>query len=213
MKVRISRKRRHVSRKARRNPRFGAHRPTLLYTWKGWKRPRHSKLFKKSTRVNPKHRRHYRFARRNPALPFGINHVFMGGAKIAGGIALGFLGMPVLCKFMPAGITAKYSRFYGILHVVIGAVAASMIRNKMAKEMALIVAGTGVYDLLASNVTMLGLPALPRSGGMLGDEPGVVGMGASYQQIGRDYAPALGSSYETVGSDDISYGGDEIEIG
>jgi hypothetical protein len=83
----------------------------------------------------------------------------------------------------------------------------------MIKDAALVVAGTGVYDLIASNVTMLSLPTLPRSIPALGlgEEPGVVGMGASYQQVGADFAPALGASYQ--GADDISYGEDALEIG
>jgi hypothetical protein len=137
--------------------------------------------------------------------------VAIGGLKMAGGIALGFMGMPVICKFMPADLTAKYRQYYGIIHVVLGAVAASTIKQQIVKDMALTVAGVGIYDLIASNLKMLGLPALPSTSELLGpvagDEPGV---------IGADFAPALGSSYSVMGSsygtDDIAYGGDEDSL-
>lgn len=137
----------------------------------------------------------------------------MGGLKVASGIIAGNLGMGLICKFMPAEMTAKYGQYYGAIHIVAGAVGAAVIKNRMAKDIFLLVAATGVYDLIASNVSMLGLPVLSRGlPKMFGDEPGVIGMGASYQQIGRDYEPALGASYETVGADDITYGGDNIEL-
>jgi hypothetical protein len=97
----------------------------------------------------------------------------------------------------------------------LGAVVAGTIKNKDVKDVALIVAGTGVYDLIASNLKFLGLPTLPNAtpllGQKMGDDPSVIG--SSYQEVAADYAPALGSSYQEVGADDISYGDDEIEIG
>jgi len=218
----VKRPRRRAKAKARRrrhNPRFGLHRPTLLYSGGRWFRRKRSKLIRKGTRINPKRRRHFRSRRsyrRNPALPFNIQNVAMGGVKIAGGIVAGGLLMPVVTMVMPKDLTAKYGKFYGVIHIVLGAVLASFLKNKMLKDAALVVAGTGVYDLIASNVGMLGLPQLPRSSALfpspkMGEEPGVIG--SSYQeQVGIDYAPALSASYQEVG-DDIAYGGDEIEIG
>ena len=156
-----------------------------------------------------------------PKLPFQLDRVAMGGLKIAGGIAIGMLGMPVLVKFMPTDVTIKYRKYFGLIHVVVGAVAAATIRKQLVRDLALTVAGVGVYDLIASNLPMLGLPAVSNTtpllaldaaqaaalatGGVHGDEPGVIGMEA-------DFAPALGSSYQTMGAsygtDDIAYGGD-----
>jgi hypothetical protein len=98
------------------------------------------------------------------------------------------------------------------IYVVGGAVLAGTIRMQAVKEVALVIAGVGVYDLIASNLKMLGLPVLPYIKAMpaAGHEPGVIG--SSYQQVAADYAPALGSSYQQVGEDDISYGGDAVEI-
>lgn len=205
-------------------PRFGVHRPKLQYGSlpggrTGWKRPKHSKLFPKPVRLNPRHRR---YTRRNPSLPLGIDKVAIGGLKMAGGIAIGMFGMPLIVKLVPASML-KHRKFFGAIHVVIGAVAAATLKNKHIKDAALVMAGTGVYDLIASNITMLGLPTLPNSSlllgdvsekieaaGLKGDEPGVIG--SSYQEVSADYEPALGSSYQEIG-DDIEYGGDEIEIG
>jgi hypothetical protein len=231
MVYKIARRKRRAHR--RRNPRFGVHRPTLIFGAGGWHRPgkkghRRSRLFKRATRINARKRRHavrhatrhnprrmFRHYRRNPSIPFAIDKVAIGGLKVAGGLIAGSLGMSVLGKFMPATVTAQYGKFYGAIHIVAGAVAAATLKNKMIKDVALIVAASGVYDLIASNVSFLGLPPLPRSNPLLGktgDEPGVVGVGASYQQIGTDYEPALGASYQQVGVDDISYGGDSIEL-
>jgi len=147
--------------------------------------------------------------------------MIMGGAKIAGGIAIGFLGMPVICRYLAPMIdkTYKYRNFYGLVHVVAGALAATFVKKQVVRDMALTVAGVGIYDLIARNLPMLQLPSLPSYNPMIGGsaelqalkgEDGVVGMEA-------DYAPALGSSYQQMGAsygeDDISYGGDDgIEL-
>jgi hypothetical protein len=156
--------------------------------------------------------------------------VAIGGLKLAGGIVIGTLGMPVIVKFMPADLSRKYRKFYGLIYVVLGALAAGMIKKPLIKDIALTVAGVGVYDLIASNLTMLGLPALPNHNTTLlgasseaaaaaagleiatakiAGEAGVIGMDA-------DFAPALGSSYQAMGSsygsDDIAYGDDDFDL-
>ena len=146
-------------------------------------------------------------------IPFGLDKVAVSAAKIAGGLVVGYLMLPIINKVMPASITVKYGKFYGAINVVVGAVAAATMKNKEVKDAALIVAGVGIYDLIANNLPFLGLAPVQRSSTLLkiaGEEPGVIG--ASYQEVGADYAPALGASYQEVG-DDIYYGGDEIEIG
>lgn len=202
-------KRRKSKKHARRGGKnIGWHRPLLHKTRRGWKRPRHSLLFPKATRINPR-RRSRRGYRRNPLipkLPFQLDQVFMGGIKIAAGVGIGMLGMPVIVKYVAPMIDKemKYRKFYGIIHVVVGAVAASMIKKALVREIALTVAGVGVYDLIASNLP-IGLPPLADESTMFkgDDEPGVIGMDA-------DYAPALGSSYQAMGA---SYGADDIAYG
>ena len=46
--------------------------------------------------------------------------------------------------------------------MALGALLFGFIKNKTVKQIGLVIAGTGVYDLIAMNVTQLGLPALPR---------------------------------------------------
>ena len=218
----MGRKRTHKRRARRRHngPRIGIHRPSLMFAALGhakhgrwYARPR-SRLVRRGTRINPK-RRHFFSRRRNPAIPFAIDKVAIGGLKIAGGIAGGFLLKPIIAGFLPKNKTTGEPMFinlFGLIYVVGGAVLAGTIRMQAVKEVALVIAGVGVYDLIASNLKMLGLPTLPYIKAMpaAGNEPGVIG--SSYQQVAADYAPALGSSYQQVGDDDISYGGDAVEI-
>ena len=204
------------------NPQYGYYRRTLRYTPKGWKRGRRS-IFPRHARINPR-RRWYR-RRYNPKMkiPFGMDKMAIAGAKVAGGIVIGMLGMPVavrIANMLPGDLYTNYRRFFGLFHVIVGSVLSATMKNRHIKEMALVVAGVGVYDLIASNVAFLGLTPIPDISKLIpegvshtpaaGDEPGVIGMGASYQQIGADYAPAFSASYE---GDDISYGDDSIEIG
>lgn len=123
---------------------------------------------------------------------------------------------PVITGFLPKDKTTgmpMFINFFGLIYVVGGAVLAATIRQKDVKDVALVLAGVGVYDLIASNLKMLGLPVLPYAKAAAvtaGDEPGVVG--SSYQErVSADFAPAIGSSYQQAG-DDISYGGDAIEL-
>jgi len=212
----------HTGRKARRHSRkrhairLGAHRPLLVRSHSGWRRPKRSRLFPRATRINPGRRSHRRY-RRNPIrLPFNLMGVAMGGLKLAGGIALGFYGFPVIGMVMPkntAGAPMLDRKYWGALHVVIGAVAASMIKKEIVRTMALTMAGVGVYDLLASNIPQLGLPqvnaTLPGFNAAGDEQPGVIGMEA-------DFAPALGSSYQAMGAsygrDDIAYGDDNDSL-
>jgi hypothetical protein len=224
----------------RRNPRFGFHRPTLVYTHSGWKRPRRRKgrhvvsshLFPRPVRINapkrhrrsirrsfrrnePRRRFSFRRYRRNPALPLNLGHVVGGGLKIAGGVVVGMVLMPVLVKFMPkeASGEPKFRKFYGVIHVLVGAAGATFIKQKDAKEICLVVAGTGLYDLIASNLTFLGLPTLADTTPLLGHS-GTAGEDAPAIGSGADYAPAqVGASYgASYGADDIAYGDDGIEI-
>lgn len=210
-----SRKRR--SHRRSRRIRLGAHRPIVIRTAHAWRRPKRSRLFRRATRINPRRSRRYgrRSYRRNPLglpkLPFNLQNVAFGGLKIAGGIAIGMLGMPLIVKHIAPMVdkTGQYRKFYGLVHVVLGAVAAATIRKQIVKEIALTVAGVGVYDLISQNLPMLGLPTISAlSGDFI--EPGVVGMEADMEPalMGASYQ-ALGASY---GRDDIAYGNDNDSL-
>jgi hypothetical protein len=191
----------------------------VIRTAHAWRRPKRSRLFRRATRINPRRsRRHGRRSyRRNPfslpKLPFNLQNVAFGGLKIAGGIAIGVLGVPVIVKYLQPMIDkdGQYRKYYGLIHVVLGAVAAATIRKPIVRELALTVAGVGVYDLISQN-TDFGLPKLPDTSSMFkGDEPGVIGMEADMEpaMMGSSYQSALGSSY---GTDDIAYGSDNDSL-
>jgi hypothetical protein len=151
-----------------------------------------------------------------PKLPFDLQGVVTGGLKLAGGIALGMYGFPVIAKVMPknaAGAPMLNRKYWGVVHLVLGAIAAATIRKEIVKTMALTIAGVGVYDLLVSNVPQLGLnPVTAKLPYMAsGDEPGVIGMEADMEpsMLGSSYQTALGMSY---GTDDIAYGSDNDSL-
>jgi hypothetical protein len=150
----------------------------------------------------------------------GMDKTIVAAAKVAGGIAAGFVGLMITSKISKFVIkegdpkAATVEKFVGIGNILMGAVGAAMIKNKAVKDAALIVAAVGIYDLISKNIP-IGLPIIiadPK--GLFAmlkgdDEPGVIG--SSYQETGADYAPAFGSSYQEAG-DDISYGGDTFEL-
>jgi len=210
----VGRTHKRRSRRHSRKIRLGAHRPVIIRAAHSWRRPKRSKLFRRPTRINPRRRSHRRY-RRNPLslprLPFNLQNVAFGGLKIAGGIAIGMLGMPLIVKHIAPMVdkTGQYRKYYGLVHIVLGAVAASVIKKQIVKEMALTVAGVGVYDLISQNIPQLNLPKIGTS--LSGDEPGVIGMEADMEpaMMGSSYQTALGASY---GRDDIAYGGDNDSL-
>lgn len=89
--------------------------------------------------------------------------MLMSGLKIGGGITGGFLAMPLVYSVLPTTFRMENRRWLGIGHVGIGALMVGMLRNKDAKDVGMIVAGTGIYDLIANNIPALGLPPLPTT--------------------------------------------------
>jgi hypothetical protein len=172
------------------------------------------------------YRRRSRRYRRNPKFSLaklGLKKTAISAAKIAGGLTAGFLFLPAMTKIVSmvdkSQKIVEYRKFFGVANILVGAVAAAMVKNKDVKDAAMLVAAVGVYDLISQNMTFLGLPIIGIPTGILGkvftgedDEPGVIGMGSSYQQVGSDYAPALGSSYSEMSGDDIAYGSDTLEL-
>jgi len=186
----IRRKRRSSRRKSRRsNPRYGKYRPTLRYTRSGWKRPKRSRLMRRPTRVNRRRRR----TRRNPALNMRTmfsQQKIMTAVGIGTGIVASAIAMPVVYNVLPAGMKAQ-RKFLGAVHVITGLVLTSLVRNKTMKTVGLVVAGTGIYDLVAQNIPQLGLAGLPTSNILIGS----AGAGAG-APVSASYTPGLmGASY------------------
>lgn len=114
-------------------------------------------------RMNRRRRYTRRYTRRNPIKALGnltSQKWLMTAAKIGGGIGVGAIAMPIISNYVPG--VSKYDKYLGIAHVVLGAFGVSFLKNKDLKDMSMIIAGTGVYDLIASNVPQLGLKPLPR---------------------------------------------------
>ena len=162
-------------RRAKRNPTFGKHRPVLIYGSKGWKRPKRSRL-KKGFRVNGRRRR------RNPGMALSVGSVksalsiknltslmSMGGgflvgmqlsAFLAGGSFFG-MGTGTLSNAM----WQKARPVQGLVHVIVGGMLASRARSPLVKNVAMGVAASGAYDVLAQILNMAGVKLLPVMGG------------------------------------------------
>lgn len=198
--VRINRKR----RKTRLNPFTSASAKRAAYKrWYGTRRrARRNGSAMMRTRRNPYMRRNRRRYRRNPngfIKTLTSQQMLFTGLKIGGGIVAGSMAMPIVNRIVPEENREKWDRYYGAFHLVIGALLFSMIRNRNVKEIGLVIAGTGVYDLIASNFPKWGLTPLPRSlpiiDELLEAKPPTNGtMGLNYRLPVRS---GYGMSYET----------------
>jgi hypothetical protein len=140
-------------------------RPVLLYTKRGWRRPKRSH-FKRPFRINPRRRR--RYARRyNPKLSIKSllsKQMLMTGVKIAAGMVAGYLTLPLVYTVLPANMkTAANRKYLGLVNVGVGAILFALMKKKMIKDVGLVIAATGVYDLISQNIPQLGLPVIPTS--------------------------------------------------
>lgn len=198
----IKRKRRAIPKRKRarkrRNPSYGKHRPVLRYTKSGWKRPKKSRLMGRPVKVNPKRKRRVsrkrRAVRRNPQnimKALTSRKLIMTSVKIGGGMLAGSMAMPVVYRLLPENMRTQGDKFLGLFHVLIGGLVSFFVRNKDMKELGMVIAGTGVYDLVAMNATQLSLPPLPRTLPFVDDAFG------AGQQVSASYTPrpALAASY------------------
>lgn len=231
----VRRARRVYTKRRRKNPRRkravsrGTHRPRLTYKsgkWYGGKGPRSLIKRGSGTRVNPKRSRRRRRVRRNPAGIRGITKMFnqrilMQTAKAGAGIAIGFTAMPILYRIVPQAMKEK-RQWLGGVHVALGLAIAGFMRNRTAKDIGMVIAATGVYDLIAMNVDFLGLPPLRTSSkladsifptqesapaaveGCYGGQLDISHYGASYPTAAAPVSPVaatgMGASFERMGS-------------
>jgi hypothetical protein len=145
------------------------------------------------------HRIHRR-RRRNPA--FALKSLMSKRwlitiGTVSGGVVLGLAGKTLVTNLMPATTTMKYGTWYGAADILIGALMVAFVKNKAIKEMGVIVAGMGLYDLLASNVSALGLPPLPAVDLVNRYvKPKTVGASYNPRLMGASFSPALmGASF------------------
>jgi hypothetical protein len=178
-------KRRKSRRKAKAAKRTGRRiRPTILVTKSGlYKRPRRSKYFKRPRMVNGRKRR---LSRRNgsgsvmAAIKKTLTVSTLSGyLAIGGGVFVGAAlskmlntGMvPFTSIMLPAAVSetmaSKYVRpFQGVLHIVLGSILASKVKNKYVKDAGLGLAALGGYDLLSQALSAVGIANLPSLSGM-----------------------------------------------
>lgn len=140
--------RKSLARKARASASVSKHRPTLYKTSQGWRRSRRSRYrIPGIKRMNPMKL----LSQRNLTMITGY----------AAGTVLGFMVLPVIYNVVPAQIRNR--KFIGLGNVALGALMFGYMRNRMAKNAGIMIAATGVYDIIAKNLTMLDLPVVGTS--------------------------------------------------
>lgn len=160
-------------------------RPTILVTKTGaYRRPRRSKYFKRPRMVNGrKHRRVTR--RRNGGTIMSAikrtltvstlsGYLSIGGGIFAGAMLSRMLNtglVPFTTTALPASVSntlgSKYVRpFHGILHIVLGSIIASKVKNKYVRDAGMGLAALGGYDLLSQALSAIGVADLPSLSGM-----------------------------------------------
>jgi len=195
----------------------GQHRPRIRFFGGKWHRSKKSRLFGGPVMLNPRRRRrrgrrsftfrhnpfvsvrypHRRHRRHNP----GINlRGITGGlrrsisrpwltqvATVGAGLAAGMAGRSLVQSLMPRIGLGNFTQYSGAGNIVLGSVIAATMRQKIAKEIGVMLAAIGVYDLIQANVPMLNLPAFP-SIDLLSMVPG---MGAPRQVSASYPVPSL----------------------
>lgn len=227
MAYRTRRKRRRrnpVRRVLKRNP-MRARRRRRVYRPRRKIFRRNPSYFAPALRSNPVKRR--RRTRKNPNGTFRrvmSQRWLMSVASIGVGIAAGYYTTPLVYGIIPAANREQFRPFMGGLNILAGSLLISFAPRrrggKMMKEIGAIVAGMGVYDLVAENVPQLGLPPIPKTNPIVS---GLPGMSASYtvshkpvsrvaSSVGQSYAYApvnYGASYSAPGAETAGLGSDD----
>lgn len=168
-------------RRTRRNPGYSFQPARTRRTYRGRRR----------VRYNPRG-----FLRKIGLSRSGIRNA----ATVGAGLGIGYVGMPLVTRFAPAGM-ARHRNFFGIVHVLLGGLmfAGGKRASSPLRLMGTTVAGMGIYDLIASNLP-LGLPMLPSDlpGGMITDAlpAGKGGTGSGGGGVGASYPKWLGANYD-----------------
>jgi hypothetical protein len=180
----ISSRRRHSKR--RRNPsrrhKARSHSRSRSKRRRNPSRARRVRVKSYSRRRNPVRRRSSSRRRRNPsfgsALKAGFNKQFILNALLtSGGLILGTKTASFVA--MIPGVD-RLGRFAGLLNLVLGGVFAGLVKNPHAKSLFVGFAAGGAYNLVASNVSALGLSQISGDdllGVEVGDEGSLVRLG------------------------------------
>ena len=212
-------------RKAARKSRVGRRiRPTVILAKTGrYYRPRRSKYFTRPRRINRRRRNGM-----GGSIVSGIKRVFTVSSisnyiSIGGGIFVGSLLskmlntgiVPFTTTLLPAAVSDalsnKYVRpFHGFIHIILGTVIASKVKNKYVKDAGIGLAALGGFDLLTQILSAVGATGLPTFSGMnvnlLGrtsySTPGMSGMNVDFRGMSVD---TLGNSrWQDAESDEIA---------
>lgn len=177
-KARKSPKRRKARKSSKRKSRAGRRiRPVIISSRGKLYRPRRSKTFPKSRRVNGRRRRS-----NGKSLVSSIKSIFQVRtisryASIGGGIFAGTLFsrmlntglVPFTSIALPASITtslAKVRPFHGLLHILAGSLLMTKVRGKYAQDVGVGLAALGGFDLLMQVLSRVGVKNLPTFSGM-----------------------------------------------
>lgn len=122
----------------------------------------------------------------------------MDVAAIGMGMAAGYYTLPIAYKL--TGSSPAFRPYLGAVNVAAGSLLIALAprrakMRKLVRETGAMIAGVGVYDLLACNIKALALPSIPESNALVNQIPG---MAASYQVARRPVsrpASMMGASY------------------
>lgn len=156
-------------------------RPTIITRGGKLFRPRRSKYFPRSRRVNGRRRRVAR-RRNGGSLMTAIKNVFqvrtvsryasIGAGIFAGTLFSRFLNtgiVPFTAIAAPSSLMAplqKLRPIHGLLHMVLGAIVASKVRNKYIQDAAIGIAALGGFDVVTQLLARAGMKNLPTFSGM-----------------------------------------------
>lgn len=171
-------------------------------------------------RTNPGPARRRRRARRNPSprsfmRTLTSQQFIMNAVTMGAGIAGGFVLMPVAVRLIPPKYREQVRPYAGGLNVLIGALMYTMMRNKSAKQIGMMVVGTGVYDLIARNISQLNLPTVQADvlvNKLFPEESVAASYGVPVRPVSRiaagratpagvglSYYPGMAASYQSAG--------------
>lgn len=198
MKRKKSKSRRH-SRKAR-----ASKRRTNPSRKRRSSHRKHSRKVVSHRRSNPSRKRSHRRSNPGLSLKSAMNKNFlMSTIAGAAGFVVGIKGTKYL--LMIPGL-AGMNRFIGVLHLVLGGIVAAKAKNPKVKALGAGLATAGAFDLIAKNVSALGLPTLlGMDAEVAGDMMGENYMPGQTEILGENYNPGrteiLGEEY--AGNDGI----------